>query len=331
MARPRIYVNIKPALYQRLFDKAADKILQDCGEIVFETADAPNASADLAKKIKGFEVIVTGWGTPTFTDDVIQNADKLKLIAHSAGTIKHLLPEKLFATDIQVTHAAAAIAPAVADTSLLLTMTMLRQTYTLNEKMRVGEWPKQPVGYEIRGQKIGVIAASYTGRFFIKMLKALEADVYVFDPYLSEEKAAELGVKKTTLEHLLGSCRVVSMQAPTTPETKKMIGKRELALMRDGSILINTARSLQVDQDALLAELQSGRLAAALDVFDIEPLPADHPYRKLGNVHLTSHIAGGSVQSAQRQGTFMAEEVQRFFAAEPLKYRVRGEMLATMA
>jgi phosphoglycerate dehydrogenase-like enzyme len=101
--------------------------------------------------------------------------------------------------------------------------------------------------------------------------------------------------------------------------------------MREGSILINTARSLLVDQQALLDELKSGRISAALDVFDQEPLPADNPFRTLKNVHLSSHVAGGSVQAAQRQGQYIADEVRRFFSGEPLKYAVRQEMLATMA
>jgi phosphoglycerate dehydrogenase-like enzyme len=138
-------------------------------------------------------------------------------------------------------------------------------------------------------------------------------------------------VTKATLDEVMITCRVVSMQAPTTDETMRMIGKRELALMKDGSILVNTARSLQVDQDALLAELQTGRISAALDVFDIEPLPMDHPYRKLKNVHLTPHIAGASVQATHRQGELTAAEIHRFFSGEALKFKVRGELLATMA
>jgi len=90
------------------------------------------------------------------------------------------------------------------------------------------------------------------------------------------------------------TCPIVVIHAPVTPETHHMIGAAELALMQDDGFLVNTARSWVVDQDALLAELQSGRLRAALDVYDQEPLPADHPYRSLENVILTPHVAGAS-------------------------------------
>jgi phosphoglycerate dehydrogenase-like enzyme len=329
---PQIYVAIKPSLYNRLFDRDADKKLQSIGNVVFEPTDGAPDAATLAAKIKDVDAVVTGWGTPAFDDKILNNANRLRLIAHSAGTIKHLLPKRVFTQEISVTHAAAAIAPAVADYSLLLTMTMLRRSYEFHESVRQGQWGQGiPTGTEIGGQRIGVIAASYTGRFFIKLLKALEADVWVFDPYLTPEKAADLGVRKAGLDEMLSSCRVISLQAPVTDETRRMLGKRELALMREGSILINTARSLLVDQQALLDELKSGRISAALDVFDQEPLPADNPFRALKNVHLSSHVAGGSVQAAKRQGQYIADEVRRFFSGEPLKYAVRQEMLATMA
>jgi phosphoglycerate dehydrogenase-like enzyme len=104
-----------------------------------------------------------------------------------------------------------------------------------------------------------------------------------------------------------------------------------LASLPDGAIFVNTARSHTVDTDALLVELQSGRIQAALDVFDQEPLPADSPFLRLDNVILTPHVAGASHQARLRQGTVIVEEVERFFNGELLRYAVTGDMLATMA
>jgi len=140
-----------------------------------------------------------------------------------------------------------------------------------------------------------------------------------------------LGVRKVGLAELLTHCPVVSLQAPSTQETYHMIGARELSLLQDGAILINTARSWLVDQEALLAELQSGRIQAALDVFDQEPLPVDHPFRQLDNVFLTPHVAAATFQARQRQGQIVVEEVRRFFSGQPLQYQVTLEKLAIMA
>jgi phosphoglycerate dehydrogenase-like enzyme len=330
MARPRIYVSIPQSLYRGLFVDASDQLLQKAGEVVYEK-ESKLTSAQIAERIGGFDAIVTGWGTPVFNDEVLKKADRLKLIGHSAGTVKHFLPEAVFKKGIAVTHAAPALASAVADFSLLLTMSMLRRNWVAHEIMRAGTWQRDELGNEISGMRIGIVAASYTGRCFIKLLKALEADVWVFDPYLTEKGAAELGVKKVSLDELLTQCPVISLQAPVTKETTKMIGKRELALIRDGGILVNTARPSLIDTDALLKELQSGRISAALDVFDEEPLPENNPYRGLKNVLLSPHIAGASAQTRHRQGRIIAEEFARFFGGEPLKYGIKLEMLATMA
>jgi phosphoglycerate dehydrogenase-like enzyme len=331
MPTPKIYVATGPELYQRIFTPQHDSALRECGEVHFNPDSKRLSSAELGQRLRGFDAVVTGWGTPKFTDEVLNEAKALKLIAHSAGTVKSMLPVEVFERGIAVTHAAAAIAPAVAEYSLMLTMLMLKGAHPKHETMRVGEWGGKTTMHEISGTRIGVIAASYTGRFFIKLLKAVGAEVVVYDPYLKDEQARELGVQKAELDELFTTCPVVSMQAPVTEQTHRMIGKAQLSKLRDGGILINTARSLLVDQDALLAELKTGRISAALDVFDEEPLAADSPFRKLPNVFLTPHIAGASAQSLVRQGQFMVEEVQRFFKSGELKYRVTAKMLPTMA
>ena len=110
-----------------------------------------------------------------------------------------------------------------------------------------------------------------------------------------------------------------------------MLGSRELSLIQDGAVFVNTARSVVVDQDALSSELQTGRFWAALDVFDQEPLPVDSPFRDLDNVMLTPHVAGLSVDSYQGLISLAVDEVTRFFQGQPLQYQVTRDMLATMA
>jgi phosphoglycerate dehydrogenase-like enzyme len=273
---------------------------------------------------------------------VLDAADRLKLYMHSAGSIKSLVPPAVFERGIVVTHGAGAIATGVADLSVCLIWMMLRQPHKMDAALKAGTaWDKaketgfgQPapgLGYELSGKRIGVLGAGHTGRTFIKLVRGLGCEVWVYDPYLSEERAAELGVIRSELDDLLSQCPIVSCQLPTTEETHHMIGARELGLLQDGAILTNTARSWVMDQDALLAELQSGRIQAALDVFDQEPLPADSPFLKLDNVILTPHVAGGTIEARHRQGQYMVEELRRFLAGEPLRFQVTKDMLPTMA
>ena len=333
MSKPTVLVTLKPSLYQLLFTPAAQTRLHEVANVTFNQSEENWSSDKLAQEIAGYDAVITGWGTPTFTDQVLAAADQLKLIAHSAGSIKKMLPLPVFDGDIQVTHAAVAIAPAVAEMSVLLIMLALRQPHVLDRKLKSGvPWQEaQFLGEELSGQRVGVVGAGYTGRCVIRLLRAWDVDVWVADPYLDAVRAAELGVTAVSLEELFANCAIVTMQAPPTEETYRMVSAKHLASLPNGAIFVNTARSHTVDTDALLAELQSGRIQAALDVFDQEPLPPDSPFLRLENVIVTPHVAGGSRQARLRQGTVIVEEMERFFKSEPLRYAVSGDMLPTMA
>ena len=281
-----------------------------------------------------FDAVITGWGSPRCDDAVLSAAKRLRIVAHSAGSIRHLLPPALFKKGIAVTHAAAAMLPAVAEMSLALTLMMLRRVPQYLAAMRGREaWEKaSAIGYgpELSATRVGVVGAGHTGRCFIRLLRSLDAQVCVCDPYLTPAHAADWGVRKVELDELLRSCQVVSLQAPSTARTHHMIGRRELSLLADGTIFINTARSWLVDEPALIEELGRGRILAALDVFDQEPLSVDHPLRSMPNVYLMPHVAGGSMQTAHRQGQLVTQELSRA-RGEPLQYPVTLQMLETMA
>lgn len=333
-ARPEVLVTITPTLYRELFGGEADARLAGLANLSFNDQERNLTSAELAQQIGGFDAVVTGWGTPVFTEEVTAAATQLQLIAHAAGSIKAMLPPAVFGRGIAVTHAAVAIAPAVVEMTILLILLALRQVDRYDRVLKSDGWAAAktlPLGEELAGQRVGVVGAGYTGRGVMRALCGLGAEVWVYDPYLTTAHATELGVRRAGLDELFVNCPIVTMQAPPTAETHHMVGAAQLARLRDGAIFINTARAYTVDQEALLAELQRGRIQAALDVYDQEPLPADSPFLQLENVILTPHIAGASVQARKRQGMTAVEEIERFFQGGELRYRVTAEMLATMA
>lgn len=332
-SQPKLLVTITPTLYQELFTPDAQERLASIGSLRFNESGRNWTSEELAEQIKGCEAVISGWGTPTFTPQVMAAADRLRVIAHSAGSIKKMLPAHVFDSEVQVTHAAVAIAPAVAEMTMLLILLSLRQVHQIDRKLKAGvPWREAKfMGQELAGQRVGVVGAGYTGRCVIRLLRGWGAEVWVADPYLDAERAKQLDVTPVSLDELFASCAIVTMQAPPTDETYHMITARHLAALPDGAIFVNTARSHTVDYNALLAELQSGRIQAALDVFDQEPLPSDSPYLQLENVIVTPHVAGASRQARLRQGNVIVEELERFFAGQPLRYAVTGDMLPTMA
>ncbi len=335
-AKPNVLVLPGPTLYHRLFNAETDARLRNLAEVTFNDRDENWTSQELAGRIGPYDGLVTCWGSPPITEEVLDAAANLKVIAHSAGSVKGIIKENVLERGIKVSSASIAMAPAVAEFSLILTFLGLRPIHEYDFGMRRAgrRWDSQEefgVGWEIAASRIGVVGAGMVGRLYIAKAKALGADVCVCDPYLTGESASELGATKLDLAELLESCPIVVIHAPTTPETHHMIGAAELALMPDNGYLINTARSWVVDQEALLAELRSGRIRAALDVFDEEPLPLDHPFRSLPNVLLTPHIAGATMQTRDRQGECAVRDLENALAGRPLAHEVTLERYAILA
>lgn len=343
---PSILVPLRRPLREDIFPPPLDDALEQLGHVVWNDGQEGLTAAELQRAIAGVDCCITGWGTPSFDEDVLGAADRLRLIAHSAGTVKGLVSATVFERGILVTHAAAGIAEAVADASVLSIWLLLRQLHAFDQRLRAGDsWQEAEssgyglcpsaqgasLGREMGGRRVGVLGAGHTGRATIRILRALACDVWVYDPYLETRRAEILGVTKVGLDRLLSECEIVTVQLPSTSETYRMLGERELALLPDGAILVNTARSWVLDPDALLAELQSGRIQAALDVFEEEPLPLDSPLRQLSNVLLTPHVAGATVEARRLQGEIIVNEVRRFLGGETLRYRITVDMLTTMA
>ncbi len=131
---------------------------------------------------------------------------------------------------------------------------------------------------------MGIIGASRVGREVIKRLRPFGCHIVVYDPYLTQHDADKLGVESLDLDTLFSVADIVSLHAPLLPETHEMIGSAQLRRLRDGAILLNTARAHLIEEDALIQELLTGRIQAALDVFHEEPLAGEHPLRLLPNV-----------------------------------------------
>ena len=128
----------------------------------------------------------------------------------------------------------------------------------------------------------------------MRLFRAFDARVLVYDPYLTEAQAQALGAELSGLDELLRRSDIVSLHVPSLPETRYMIGAAQLAMLKDGALFINTARGAIVDEQALIAELRKGRFTAALDVYEKEPLADDSPLRMLPNAILAPHAAGHS-------------------------------------
>ena len=332
---PRKILVLPPGpLCDEIMSGRAIELLESLGTVEWNRTGRILTRDEVSERIRACSAVLTSWQPPVFDEELLDAADDLRIIGHAAGSIRHFIPQSAFERGILVTHAASTIADAVAEWTLTVMLMGLRRAHTVDRAMQAGEaWPNYAsyAPAELFRKRVGVVGASYVGRKLIKLLQPFDVDILVFDPYLSDEDASELGVRRVdALDELMATSDVITNHAPTTEETNGMLDARLWGLVKDGALFVNTARAAAVDYDALLMELRAGRITAALDVYAAEPLAEDSPFRALPNVILSPHVAGSTVEAKLRLGETVADEFARFFAGEPLRYQVTADMLPTM-
>ncbi|MEV4471037.1 hydroxyacid dehydrogenase [Nonomuraea salmonea] len=298
----------------------------DPGLIATDFAD-PAVAPALAEA----EVLLTSWWCPPITADVLTAAPRLRAIVHAAGSVKHHVTEACWERGLLVSSAAAANAEPVAEYTLAAILfagkRVLDSARLYRERQDRPDLDAMFPGFGNYRRTVGVVGASRIGRRVIELLRPFALDVLVADPYLNED----LGVAHVGFDELFERSDVVTVHAPDLPETRHLVSAARLASMRDGATLINTARGALVDQDALIAELTSGRLYAVLDVTDPDPLPPGSPLYDLPNVLLTPHVAGSLGGELARIADLAVDEVARYARGLPFAHGVAAEELATSA
>jgi phosphoglycerate dehydrogenase-like enzyme len=285
----------------------------------------------ICELIKNSDAAITSWDSPAFDADVLSHAPNLKLILHAAGSVKPLLCPEIWQRGIKVVSSASAIAIGVAEHSLGLMLSAMKNCYDLNYCMKNNLPLKRERIVELYKTTIGVVGCGRAGRHMIKLLKAFDVKILACDPFLSERDAKTLGVEKVELNELMSRGKVIALHAPQLPETKHMINKDNLKLLDDNAIIVNTARGWLIDEAALVEELKRRPIIAALDVTNPEPPAADSELRKLPNIILTPHIAGVAASNRFRIGELVVDEIERFANGKKLQHSVTEDELARLA
>ncbi|WP_412543619.1 hydroxyacid dehydrogenase [Longispora sp. K20-0274] len=318
---PDLAEDLLPAELRARLDRAADWD----PAVNLQAGPAPAALARA-------EVLLTGWGCPVLDAEFLARAPRLRAVVHAAGSVKAHVTDAVYAAGIVVSSAAEANARPVAEYTVAALVFAAKRAFGAARALRTGHDGHQHspgAATGLTGCVVGVVGASRIGRLVIAMLADYDVEVLVADPYADP---AELG--GATLVDLDTLCRradVVTVHAPALPETRHLLDTRRLGLLRDGAILINTARGTLVDTAALTRECAAGRLDAVLDVTDPEPLPLDHPLLTLPNVLVTPHIAGVRGRELRLLGGYAVAEIERYAAGLPLRGAIRHADLARMA
>jgi phosphoglycerate dehydrogenase-like enzyme len=319
-------------LSQQIFAPGDLARLQKLGTVI-RNPDFSGPTPQRAKELlPAATAVITSWSCPALDKELLDLAPNLKVLAHAAGSVKSVVTEELFARGVKVTTSSEALGIGVAETTLAITITSLKNMWALAQETRRGGWKygKEAVR-EMYGITIGVVGAGRAGRHYIRLLRNFSVEILLADPTLTAAEAEALGATLVELDELLKRSDVVSIHAPSITETYHMFNSKNLPLLKDKAILINTARGALIDEEALVAELRTGRIFAVLDVTDPEPPALDHPFRTLPNVVLLPHIAGALNNGLLRIGAHVTSELERFFAGEELATEVKQEQLAILA
>ncbi|MGN8027243.1 hydroxyacid dehydrogenase [Microbacterium sp. 22242] len=333
-SRPRAVIVMAEETFRTVFTADALLRLRDvvdlAGPLPITDFAAPSARAALSDA----SVMLTGWGAPRIDAAVLDLAPRLELVAHTAGTVKTFLDAEAFRRGVRVSTAASANATPVAEFTFAAIVFGLKRASRFADQLRTTRRRRSVAGVPpigTNGVTVGILGASRVGREVIRLVRLLQARILVCDPYLTPEDATLLGVEMVPLDELCRRSDVLTLHAPSTPETHRIIAARELALLRDGAVIVNTARGALIDTAALAAEAATGRLDAYLDVTDPEPLPADSPLYALPNVVLTPHIAGALGNEIHRLGDSAVREVAHYVGRGALVHELRAEELAYTA
>ena len=261
------------------------------------------SDAEAADELAAFDVLCIMRERMALPHSLIEALPRLKLIAVTGSHTQVIDVVAAQERGIPVTLTAPRASNSAAELTWSMVLGLARQITVEDRNMREGRW-QTSVGFRLEGRTLGLIGLGTLGARVARYGQAFDMRVLAWSANLDPQRARDLGVEPVSKEELLRQSDVVSIHLKLGPRSRGLIGAQELALMKRSAVLVNTSRSPIIDQDALAQALQDGVIAgAALDVFEPEPLPADHPVRRLPNTILTPHIG------------FVTEESYREFFA----------------
>lgn len=324
--RPRALLAMHADLPAKLLDPATITRLTDLADLDPKLVAEDFTEPRVAAVLRETEVIVSSWGCPPLTAEVLAAAPRLRAVVHAAGSVKHHITEACWERGIQVTSAAWANALPVAEYTVALILLAGKQLLRIREDYRrrraPHDWQAAYAGAGNYRRTVGIVGASRIGRRVLELLRPHDLELLLYDPYVPPAEARALGARPAGLDELCAESDVVSVHAPELPETRHMIDRSRLALMHTGATLINTSRGSLIDQEALTEEVTTGRLSAVLDVTVPEVLPPDSPLYDLPNVLLTPHIAGSLGNELHRMAAAAADELERYTTGLPFAHPV---------
>ncbi|QAY86525.1 D-2-hydroxyacid dehydrogenase family protein [Pseudomonas arsenicoxydans] len=291
--------------------------LDSIGEISF-VHDYPADNQTLAQRLGAFEVICVMRERTRFDADLLRQLPKLKLLV--TGGMRNAALDLKAAAELSIKVCGTdSYKHAAPELTWALIMAATRNLVVEANALRTGKW-QQGLGGDLHGKTLAILGLGSIGKRVAQFGQVFGMRVIAWSENLTPERAAEAGVTHVSKQELFEQADVLSVHLVLSERSRGLVDAQALAWMKPSALLVNTARGPIVNEAALIKALQKNRLAgAALDVFDIEPLPANHPFRTLENVLATPHVGYVSQQNYHQFFSQMIEDIQAWAAGEPIR------------
>jgi phosphoglycerate dehydrogenase-like enzyme len=291
-------------------------------ELVF-FADAFASEDEAASALADFDILLTMRERTAFPETLIRRLPKLRMIGitgASNAVLDVAACTRLGITVCNTTGAGPGAPYATAELALGLMIAAARAIPAADRTMRAGGFQRGvPVGISLAGKTLGVVGLGRLGARLARYALALDMKVIAWSPNLTEAKAQEGGARLVSKTDLLGSSDVISVHMVLSARSRVIISAEDIARMKQGAILINTSRGPLIDEAALIAAVQAGKIIAALDVYDKEPLSPDHPFRASDHTVLTPHLGYGVAETWAQFYPQSVENAEAFLGGKPIR------------
>lgn len=280
---------------------------------------------ELLSLIGDYEAIITRSGT-TVDRELLDAAKRLKLVARAGVGIDNVDVDYASSKGVIVVNAPFGNTNSAAEHAMALLLSLCRNIPKANSSLKGGEWKRAPfTGVELKGKTAGVIGLGKVGGRVATRLKAFECEVLACDPYIALKRAHDLGVKLVSHDEIYKNCDIITIHTPLNDETRDMIGERELAMMKDGVILVNAARGGVINEEALFKYLASGKVyGAAVDVFSEEPPKSELLKELIAHERLvvTPHLGANTFEAQVNVAVDVSREILNYLDEQPLENAV---------
>ena len=306
-----------------LYCAEGKRMLTEAGcEMIENRLGRPHTREELLPLVRDIDAVVAG--VDTWDETVFEHAPRLRHIARFGVGVDNIDLAAAEARGIQVTNVPAGNSNAVAELTVGLILSLLRNIPALQQSAKRGYWDRR-IGEELAGKTVGLLGFGNIARMVARKLQGFEVELLAYDKYPDAAAARDLGVHLAEADEVLQQSDIVSMHLPSFPETRHMMSDRQFGLMKRSAYFVNTARGALVDEQALQRALTEGIIAgAAIDVYEQEPVSADNPLLALDTLLATPHTAAETIETYHRVGIVTAQAILDSIAGRQPSHLLRS-------